>query len=60
MKNREWAEQFKANPDCKTCPFVIDEVDNGVGIQYHCDKVCKKEVSDIVKEMYHYCKGDPW
>jgi len=50
----EWAKQFKENHRCESCPFVIDEVDIGVGIQYRCDHVCQMGVGDILKEMEGY------
>ena len=51
----DWAVEFKKNPNCNTCPFVIDEVDNGVGIQRNCDFVCKMDIDDILKEAAGYC-----
>jgi hypothetical protein len=52
---QEWAENFKRNHSCASCPFVINEIDIGVGIQYHCEYVCQMEVSEILKEMEGYC-----
>jgi len=40
-KKIEWAIEFQKNHSCGTCPFVIDAVDIGVGILYHCEYVCK-------------------
>jgi hypothetical protein len=34
---------------CNTCPFVLDEVDNAVGIQRNCDHVFKMSISDILE-----------
>jgi len=50
----EWAEDFKKNHICQTCPFVKNEADVGVGIIYDCDCVCKMEVPEILKEMEGY------
>jgi hypothetical protein len=47
----EWAKDFQKTPDCNSCPFVLDKVDNGVGIQMHCNHVCKMELGEILKEM---------
>ena len=56
MENKErWAKQFKENHRCESCPFVIDEVDIGIGTQYRCDHVCQMSVEDILKEMEGYC-----
>ena len=50
-----WAKDFKENHDCNTCPFIIDEVDIGVGIQIHCDCVCKMDIPEILEEMEGAC-----
>jgi hypothetical protein len=50
----EWAAWFKKNHKCVSCPFVIDEVDIGVGIQRNCGIVCRMEIDDIVNEMEGY------
>ena len=52
---RNWAASFKEKPNCNTCPFILTEVDNGVGIQRHCDHVCKLGIEDILKEMEVAC-----
>ena len=51
----EWAENFKKNHNCRTCPFVKNEADVGVGIIRDCDYVCKMEIPEILKEMEGYC-----
>lgn len=47
----KWAKDFQKNPNCNSCPLVLDEVDNGVGIQRHCNHVCKMEIGEILEEM---------
>jgi len=54
-KKIEWAKDFKENHSCNSCPFIIDEVDIGVGMLRNCDHVCWKDISEIVEQMEHYC-----
>jgi hypothetical protein len=51
QKLEDWAAWFKKNHRCGSCPFVIDEVGIGIGIQRNCDFVCQMEIDEIVKEM---------
>jgi hypothetical protein len=54
MENREWAENFKKYHHCETCPFVINEVDIGVGMLRDCGHVCQMTVDEIIAEMEGY------
>ena len=54
-KKIEWAKDFKENHNCNSCPFVIDEVDIGVGILRNCDHVCWMEIGEILEQMEGYC-----
>jgi len=49
-KALSWAKKFKESYRCETCPFVIDEVDVGVGMMRNCDHVCDWEPEEIAKE----------
>jgi hypothetical protein len=54
-KKIEWAKDFQKNHDCRTCPFVKNEADVGVGIIRDCDCVCKMELGEILEEMEGAC-----
>jgi hypothetical protein len=51
---KKWATGFKENHTCDGCPFVINEVDIDVGIQWICNHVCDMEIEEIVKEVEGY------
>jgi hypothetical protein len=54
MKAEKWPTEFKANHNCESCPFVLAEVDIGVGTQRHCEHVCLDEVDEIIDAMEGY------
>ena len=46
-----WAEAFRTNHKCETCPFIKNYDDIGVGIIYVCDHVCWMPIDEILEYM---------
>ena len=51
MDKTTWAEQWRQNHTCATCPFVINAVDVGIGMIRQCDHTCTGTVGEILQRI---------